>query len=84
MLEEMIADPAMLTRLGEATEPVRFCDPEGRTIGYFLSGGEYPRPYPQWLHDEADAMHSEEELDRRSAEPGGRTLAEFWASINRS
>jgi hypothetical protein len=36
------------------------------------------------LHAWADANISEEELDRRSKEPGGSSLKELWARLGRS
>jgi uncharacterized protein (DUF3084 family) len=36
------------------------------------------------LHAWADANLSEEELDRRSKEPGGSSLGELWARLGRA
>lgn len=66
-------NPDLLQRLVEAGETVEFRTEAGRGLGRFVPGRE---PICPWEPD-----LTPQELDRRAAEPGGMTLAEFWKKM---
>jgi hypothetical protein len=70
-------DPALQQQLNGTTDPVAFCDSEGRVLGHFLPEAEYLR----YLYDTIECPLSEEEIARRRAEPGGFTLQEIWQEL---
>ncbi|NLX98352.1 MAG: hypothetical protein GXY83_19515 [Rhodopirellula sp.] len=78
-MTRVVLDDTVWDKLAQA-ETVELCDPTGRRVGHFLSDELYRR----LLYDWANAQISDEELDRRYREPGGRTLAEIWARLSRS
>lgn len=59
---------------------MELCDESGSSVGHFLSEQLYRR----LLYDCANAQVSDEELERRRQQPGGRTLAEIWARLEQS
>jgi len=59
------------------TEQLELCDETGKTVGHFLPDELYKRLVYDWVK----AQTTEEELRRISQEPGGRSLAEIWASL---
>jgi hypothetical protein len=69
-MKRVVLDAATLAKLSD-DEIVEVCDPTGRVIGRF-------RPA---VYDDpaAQPQISDEELDRRAAEGGGRSLAEIIA-----
>jgi hypothetical protein len=76
MMSKMVLDEATSARLLALGDRVELCDKSGRTLGFFVPATESnPRVF---------SPISDEELDRRSREPGGRTLAEIWTSLGRS
>ena len=79
-MTRVICDEAMRAKLDHGDEHVELCDESGRTLGYFVpvSANEPGRPAG------LKSPISDEELDRRRREEGGRTLAEIWAKLGRS
>ena len=69
-------DPSLAARLGQLDGPVVLCDESGRTIGYFnpaVSLQEAIRQCP----------FSDEEIERRRQQQGGRPLSEILADLAR-
>lgn len=75
-MTKVVLDESTRSKLGSADE-VQLCDASGRTVGYFLSEQSYYR----LLYQRANAEISDEEIERRRREPGGRTLAEILADL---
>ena len=75
-MPKMIIDPALQAKFHNLDE-AELCDESGQPLGYFLSEEVYRR----LLYDWANAQITDEELQRRLQEPGGRTLAEIWARL---
>jgi hypothetical protein len=73
-------DETFRTRLNGLDEQVEFCDESGRTLGYFVPA---PVNGPA-MYAGVESPISDEELERRRHEMGGRTLAEIWAKLGRS
>ena len=78
-MNKVVVDEAVRARLASVDE-VELCDQCGRTVGHFLSEDLYRR----LLYDWANAQITDEELERRRRQPGGRTLAEIWARLHKS
>jgi hypothetical protein len=76
---KVFVDDSMRSKLREVPE-AELCDDTGRTVGHFLSDEVYRR----LLYDWANAQITDEELERRRQQPGGRTLAEIWARLDPS
>jgi hypothetical protein len=77
-MQRLVLDSTLGRQLAQAEDQVEFCDQTGHTIGYFLPATE---PTPELLAW-AKSQITEEELERRSAEPGGRTTAEVLRRLS--
>lgn len=76
-MNKIVADLELVSELSQQDDIAAICDSTGRLVGYFtpaLSPADY---------EGVDAPATEEELDRRSREGGGRTLAEIMADLVR-
>lgn len=76
-MTRLVLDSAMRSKLIDLDCEVEFCDEAGRTLGYFLPAELHGETLREWAQSEV----SEEELERRRNEPGGRTLKEIWARL---
>jgi hypothetical protein len=79
MMDKIVLDSAVAGQLANAKVHVPICDPSGHTVGYFIPAAEHDREVYQW----AKSQISEEELDRRATEPGGRTTEEILKDLQR-
>jgi len=79
IVPKMIIDAALQAKFHNVDEAV-LCDESGQPLGHFLSEEVYHR----LLYDWANAQITDEELQRRLQEPGGRILAEIWARLENS
>lgn len=78
-MTKVILDPATLAKLHDFREHLEVCDEKGFTLGYV-------QPVPsrdRALYAEVEIPFSEEELQRAEQEPGGRTLAEILADLEK-
>jgi hypothetical protein len=80
-MQSVVADPVLRERLFNLTEEVEVRDEDGRVLGKFVPR---PRLSPEYEELMKTCPFSDEELERRSREPGGRTLAEIWKSLCRT
>jgi hypothetical protein len=73
-MSRVTLDRDTLARLMAENGPVEVCDPSGRVVGQFAphGGGQAKEP-----------RVSEEELARREAAGGGRSLAEIMADLRK-
>ena len=78
-MTKVVLDEVMQAKLRNVDE-VELCDKSGKPVGHFLSEELYLR----LLYDWANAQITDEELERRRQQPGGRALAEIWARLHRS
>ena len=65
------------SQLVTTSQPVEMCDPSGNVVGTF-----FPRPSSD-LYRNILVPFTEEELDQAEAEPGGRTLQEILADLEK-
>jgi len=75
-MNRVILDESIGEKLRHLDE-VELCDQSGQRVGHFLSDDLFRR----LLYDWANAQVSDEELERRRQQPGGRTLAEIWSRL---
>ncbi|MFH1920482.1 MAG: hypothetical protein ABIP48_11430 [Planctomycetota bacterium] len=75
-MNRVILDEPARAKL-RGVDEVELCDESGRPLGHFLSEELYRR----LLFDWANAQISDEELQRRRRQPGGRALADIWARL---
>ena len=78
-MTKMIIEESLRKKLSQVEEEVEFCDESGKLLGIF-----YPFGKPFSLPPGMECPISEEELEKRRQEPGGRTLKEIWARLGRS
>lgn len=78
-MNRVVVDESVRAKLWNVEE-VELCDESGQKIGHFLSDDLYRR----LLYDWANAQITDEELERRRRQPGGRTLAEIWGRLQQS
>jgi hypothetical protein len=79
-MNKVILDPDLRAKLHNLDGELELCDESGRTVGHVLPADVYRDLLLAW----ADAQISEEELERRRRQPGGRTLAEIWKRLGRT
>ena len=70
-------DAATAAKLGSFKERIEVCDETGRPLGHFTPLGV------KSVYEGLNSPFSDEELDRRQREGGGRTLAEVLADLER-
>ena len=78
-MTQIVLSESQWAELQSSPLPAQLCDPNGRLIGmcYPLAPSDSP------LYSRHKSPLSEEELARRRAEPGGKSLAEFWKEMGR-
>jgi hypothetical protein len=79
-MDKEVVDPAMRAQLHQLRDALEFCHETGRTLGHFLPTDVYRELVLAWSR----AQSSDEELERRRKEPGGRTLGEIWKRLGRT
>ena len=76
-MTKVILDDSLLAKLQSGDEPLELCTASGETVGHFLPQEVYER----MLYDWANAQVTDEELQRRLEQPGGRTLGDIWSRL---
>ena len=82
IMGKLTLDSDLRNKLGSLGAPVEFCDEAGHVVGHFLPAPLYEDLFYAALA--AESPHTKEELKRRHAERGGRSLAEIWKSLGRT
>jgi len=73
LMTHVILDPTMVQQLRQAQAALKLVDADGNVIGHFIPEDSPPtEPYI-----------SEEELDRRELEEGGKRLADILADLEK-
>jgi hypothetical protein len=72
---KLTIDATLPEKLLTLTYPVELVDPQGRVVGRYT-------PVSAVRSDAMEPKISEEELDRRERQGGGRTLAAIMADLN--
>ncbi|NQU20538.1 MAG: hypothetical protein HQ567_04595 [Candidatus Nealsonbacteria bacterium] len=78
-MTRVVLDEAVQAKL-RGVDEVEFVDRSGHKVGHFLS----EKVYHRLLYDWANAQISDEELERRRRQPGGRSLEDIWARLQES
>jgi hypothetical protein len=79
LMTKLVVDPTLRTKLENVESELELCDESGRTLGYFVPATQNLRE----LYDWAKTQITDEELERRKNEPGGRTTAEVLARLGK-
>jgi hypothetical protein len=79
-MNKLVLDDTLKAKLNGLTELVEVCDSAGHTVGHFVPASLYH----QLLYEGLDSPISEEEVERRLQEPGGRGLTDILADLERS
>jgi hypothetical protein len=75
-MDKVILPPTLAADFHGFQNPLAVCDSQGNDVGVFLPIGTY-----QKLLAKLEIPYSQEELDRRRQEKGGRSLQEFWRGL---
>ena len=73
-MTRLTLDAATSGKLGDVTQCVELCDESGRTLGYFT-------PADRSDYAGVQPLISDEELDEREQEKGGRSLREILTEL---
>jgi hypothetical protein len=76
----ILLDDALRQKLNGLKAEIELRDETGKVVGHVLPAGKYQSLLYAWAKNRL----SDEELKRRSEEPGGRSLAEILAELERS
>ena len=79
-MSKVILDDDLRAKLNGLTETVEFCEPSGETVGHYVPHDQYMK----LLYALAKTEVPLEELKRRAAKPGGKSLAEIWKKLGRT
>lgn len=82
LMGRVIADDGLRAKLNDLIEIVEVATPEGKVIGRFVPEDEFQEM--QYARAIQSCPFSEEELERRSKETEGSSLAEFWKRMGRT
>ena len=74
-MKRVVVDGSLPVKLPHIPEPVELCDAAGNVLGVYTPD--------RAGFDGLDPEITEEELDRRESEPGGRTLPEILADLEK-
>jgi hypothetical protein len=75
-MNRIVVDQSICDTLSELCVPAELCDKSGRVIGYFHPAGDDD-------YEGYESPLSDEELDRRAREGGGRSLEEIMADLEK-
>lgn len=70
-MTRVMIDESMCSKLAGVHEEAELVDSAGQVVGHFVPAGEFTPPF------------TEDEMERRRQEPGGRPLVEIWKSLGR-
>lgn len=76
-MSRIVADENLGQQLAKVRETVEICTPDGRVLGRFM-----PMPVAA-TGAMLEPQVSQEELDRRARDEGGRPLKEIWADLEK-
>jgi hypothetical protein len=76
----ILLDDALSEKLNGLKVEIELRDETGKVVGHVLPADKYQSLLYAWAKNRL----SDEELKRRSEEPGGRSLAEILAELERS
>lgn len=76
-MTKVILDKATLAKLRDLKEPLELCNEAGSTLAYVSPVVD------RSLYQRVQVPFTEEELDRFEQEPGGRSLAEILADLEK-
>jgi hypothetical protein len=78
-MTKVVVDASFGAKVAGLAGAVELCDESGRTIGYFRRATSGTQPSRQRVK----SPFSEEEIERRRKEEGGRPLKDILADLNR-
>jgi hypothetical protein len=76
-MTQIVIDPVLRAKLNGLTDGVELLDESGDIVGYCLPLAEYNR----LLYASIKIPFTEEEIERRMQEKGGRPLSEILADL---
>jgi len=76
-MTKVVVDPATRAKLLDARNPMELCDDSGHVLGHFIPIAADSTQLS------LDPQVSDEELDRREREGGGRSLREILADLEK-
>jgi hypothetical protein len=79
-MSKIVLDEALRSKLNGLNEPLELYDDSGKRMGHFLP----EQLFSEWIMALSKARISDEDLDRRMEEPGGKSLNEIWERLGLS
>ena len=79
-MTKVIVEESLRRKLINLAEQAELCDESGQTFGTFFPAVPRETKLPPGF----EPPISIEEIERRRKEPGGSTLAEIWAKLEKS
>ena len=76
-MTRVTVDPQLRSKLNGLDDQVEICDESGKTVGRFLPEQLYRQLLVAWSRED----FPDDELQRRRAEPMGRSLPEVWEQL---
>jgi len=78
-MNKVMLDETLRSKLGNLSQESQICDEEGQVVGLYVPMPEHDPELHRW----AEAQISDEELERRAQEPGGRSTAEVLKRLEK-
>jgi hypothetical protein len=78
-MTQVVVDPTLRAKLNGFADKVELVDESGETLGYCLPAAEYNR----LLYASIKVPFTDEDIERRMQEKGGRSLAEIMADLEK-
>jgi hypothetical protein len=76
-MKNIVLDDALRSKIGDLKEEAQLCDESGQAVGFLMPMSAYYR-----LVESTLPPISEEEMERRFAEPGAKTLNEIKRQLD--
>jgi hypothetical protein len=78
-MTQVVVDPALRAKLNGFADKVELVGESGETLGYCVPAAEYNR----LLYASVKIPFTDEEIERRMQEKGGRSLGEILADLEK-
>jgi hypothetical protein len=81
-MNKIVVDEPLRSQLHDLKDHAELCDESGQTVGHFLPDHLYQSLLYAALEEPPHL--TPEEIARRLAQPGGRSLPEIWKRLGRT
>ena len=78
-MSKVTIDQSLRAKLDNLSAEVEFCDESGRTVGYYVPADWHHELLYAW----AKSQFTDEELEKARNQPGGRSLPDILARLEK-